>query len=202
MRTAAFRQPVAGVATVLKAIEILLNEHRAVIGAVDRLERLAGDIQAGRTVAMDDLLDILDFCERFVDGCHVAKEERVLFPILAEHGLGRGISVVSALVSQHHTGRAHVRHMRRAADAMAANPSAALDLAASAHAYVELVREHLRIEDTYFYSLAQEHLSHDEDATLLVAFKAIDARGSEGSRERLEAQQARFAGNAPSKSDR
>jgi hemerythrin-like domain-containing protein len=186
-------QPLAEVATTMRAIEILLNEHRAVLGAVARLEQLARALQSGRPVAVDDLRDVIDFCERFVDGSHVAKEERVLFPILAERGLGRDISVVSALVSQHHTGRAHVRHMRRAADAMAANPRVALDLAASALAYVELVREHLRIEDTYFYSLAQGCLSFDEDATLLGAFEAIDGRLAKDAREKLASRQARFA---------
>ena len=63
--------------------------------------------------------------------------------------------------------------------------SAALALAEDARGYTELIREHIRIEDEYFYKLADEVLTHAEQAAIVAQFGGgVGARPASAERER------------------
>jgi len=70
------------------------------------------------------------------------------------------------------------------------DPLARHDFVVWARDYVGLVREHIRIEDQYFYSLAAETLQPADDATLKARFERIE-RVSQGSGETERCQSLR-----------
>ena len=161
----------------MRFLNVLMDEHRGFSTMLDVLDAVAGRLERGEPVPMPMLVDVLDFFERFTDRHH-DKEEETLFPLLAKHGIGPDQTVVSVLVSQHEAGRVYGTKMRKELKRIQQrDPSAASALAADARAYTELIREHIRIEDEYFYKLADQVLTEAEHASIVEQFS-----GSPGNR--------------------
>jgi hemerythrin-like domain-containing protein len=124
----------------------------------------------GADVPLPMLTDVLDFFENFTDRHH-DKEEAMLFPVLAQHGIGPDQTVVSALLSQHEAGRMYGAKMRAELSRLRdGDRNAARALAEDARGYTELIREHIRIEEEYFYKLADEVLTRAEQAMIVSQF--------------------------------
>jgi hemerythrin-like domain-containing protein len=86
--------------------------------------------------------------------------------------------VVSALMFQHEAGRVYGSKMRSELTRLQQGDAAAGSaLAADARGYTELIREHIRIEDDYFYKLADQVLTEAEHAAIVEQFS-----GSAGNR--------------------
>jgi hemerythrin-like domain-containing protein len=80
-------------------------------------------------------------------------------------------SVVSALMFQHEAGRAYGKKMRgQLGRLQQGDPAAGAALAADARGYTELIREHIRIEDEYFYKLADQVLTEAEQVAIVEKF--------------------------------
>jgi hemerythrin-like domain-containing protein len=159
----------------MKAVESLIREHQDVETIVQILEAVARRVDGGGTVAAAFLADLLEVCEHAVERAHVAKEECVLFPVLATRGLDQKMTVIAALTSQHEAVRAFLGEMRTAANAIADGDTAAWRaFLLAARDYVRLVREHLRIENEYFYSLVDRTLDPADDEALLAGFERIE----------------------------
>ena len=129
---------------------------------------------------------LIDFFEFFTDGHHV-REEHWLFPLLAEHGIGKDQSVVAALLAQHEAGRAYTTKMREdLGRLLQGDTSARESFATHASGYVELIREHIRIENSYFYGVAEGTLTEAEKHSISEAF------GRENSSRLSDAERARY----------
>jgi hemerythrin-like domain-containing protein len=169
----------------MRFLDILMEEHRGFSQMLDVLDAVAGRLSRGADVPLPMLTDVLDFFENFTDRHH-DKEEEMLFPLLAQHGIGPDQTVVSALISQHEAGRMYGAKMRAELKRLReGDRSAARALAEDARGYTELIREHIRIEDEYFYKLADEVLTHAEQATIVAQFGGgVGARPASTERER------------------
>jgi hemerythrin-like domain-containing protein len=154
----------------MRFLNVLVDEHRGFSAMLDVLDAIAGRLERGKDVPMPMLVDVLDFFESFTDRHH-NKEEAMLFPLLAKHGIGPDQTVVSVLMSQHEAGRAYGAKMRSQLKRMQmGDPAAGTALAADARGYTELIREHIRIEDEYFYNLADQVLTEAEHAAIVEQF--------------------------------
>jgi hemerythrin-like domain-containing protein len=159
----------------MKAIDVLARDHERIQVVLALVEQGMRELAASGPVNVDAWFDLLQLCEAWVDRAHVLKEEEGLFPLLRSRGLGPEITVVAALMSQHQTSQAFLRQWRRAVQRLAAgDASARQDVIVWARDYVELLREHMRIEDHYFYELADGTLTATDDAALLEKFERID----------------------------
>jgi hemerythrin-like domain-containing protein len=169
----------------MRFLDILMDEHRGFSQMLDVLDAIAGRLSRGAAVPLPMLIDVLDFFENFTDRHH-DKEEEMLFPLLAQHGIGPDQTVVSALMSQHEAGRMYGAKMRAELKRLQdGDPIAARALAEDARGYTELIREHIRIEDQYFYKLADEVLTYAEQAKIVVQFGGgVGARPASPDRER------------------
>jgi hemerythrin-like domain-containing protein len=166
--------------------DVLMDDHRGFQVMLGVLEACARRLQDGGEVPTSMLADVVDFFELFADRHH-RTEETVLFPIVARHGLGTDKSVVNALLTQHDAGRAYTRKMR--ADIVSIEhgfKTGATEFAHHARAYAELIAEHIRIEDAYFYGLADQLLTSAERAAVPAAFAAAHGSRSMTDRERYE----------------
>jgi len=154
----------------MRFLEVLMEEHRGFKSMLGVLDSIAERLDRGAAVPLPMLTDVLDFFETFTDRHH-DREEETLFPLLAKHGMGSDQTVVRALMSQHEAGRAYGGKMRAALTRLqAGDPGAAADLAANATGYTELIREHIRIEDEYFYKLADQLLTLAEQESVVARF--------------------------------
>jgi hemerythrin-like domain-containing protein len=169
----------------MRFLNVLMDEHRGFSAMLDVLDAAAGRLERGADVPMPMLADVLDFFETFT-ARHHDKEEEMLFPLLARHGIGPDLTVVSALMSQHEAGRMYGRKMRVALTRLQqGDAAAAAPLAADARAYTELIREHIRIEDEYFYKLADQVLTEAEHAIIVARFSGGEQnRAADPERER------------------
>jgi hemerythrin-like domain-containing protein len=95
----------------MRFLDVLMDEHRGFKTMLDVLDAAATRVERGEHVPADMLVGLIDFFDNFTDRHH-DKEEEVLFPLVARHGLGPEQTVVGALLSQHDTGRIYVRRMR------------------------------------------------------------------------------------------
>jgi hemerythrin-like domain-containing protein len=163
----------------MKAIDRLRQEHRRIEQILTALECAASQIDAGGPVPpfIDDLLG---FLQEFADIGHHAKEEAFLFPAMIRRGVGPD-GMVNAMAHQHNMGRVHVRDMRKSLDQLRhRDASARAAFAGSAHAYVELLRVHIQIEDDELYPLAERLFSASEDSELVGHFAVVDGSPEAG----------------------
>ena len=163
----------------MRFMDILLEDHRRFSAMLGVLDILAARLPEGGGARLDAWRDVLEFFDRYAVQHH-DQEETMLFPLLARHGIGSDQTAVHALLSQHEAGRVYGARLRDEFDRFAAgDPGAAEALAATVEGFIELVREHLRIEDEYFYALADRVLTEAEHDSVAGAFKRLhrDARG-------------------------
>jgi hemerythrin-like domain-containing protein len=164
-------------------VDVLIEEHRGFKLMLSVLEAMALRLEQRREVAPRMVADVLDFFEKFSDRHH-AREERALFPVLALHGMNRDQTVVHALLVQHDAGRVYYGKLRSdQARMLAGEPAAADGFVSHALAYCELIREHIRIEDEYFYALADQLLTEAEQQDVVAEF-STPAPGSAAAAEK------------------
>ena len=84
--------------------EVLREEHELVLMVVAAMEREVASIERDDHVNADRVANMVDFTRNFTDGCHHAKEERVLFPLLEQRDAAAG-GPVSVMLSEHDAGR-------------------------------------------------------------------------------------------------
>lgn len=160
----------------MKAIDILMQEHRVIERVLDSLELAAERLGRGEPVRPGFFVDAADFASRFADGCHHQKEEGVLFPAMAEHGVpSAGGGPIAAMLDDHDAGRGYVRQLRDAARLLeAGNASAARPVISAAKGYVALLREHIAKEDEVFFPMAAEMIPASDHAELTARFDHIE----------------------------
>ena len=151
-------------------VDVLIEEHRGFKLMLSVLEAMAARLGRGGEVPPRMIADVLDFFETFSDRHH-AREERALFPVLERHGVGQDQTVVHALLAQHDAGRAYCRKLRGDQSRLLAGDAAASgDFVSHSLGYCELIREHIRIEDEYFYKLADQLLTQAEQQDVVTEF--------------------------------
>ena len=84
--------------------EILREEHELVLMVVEAMEREVASIEHTDHVNADRVANMVDFTRNFTDGCHHAKEEKILFPLLEQRDPAAG-GPVSVMLSEHDVGR-------------------------------------------------------------------------------------------------
>lgn len=157
----------------MTAIEYLGAEHRRIEEVLVALEAVAIEIETlGTAPAIAS--DLLDCLQQYADVGHHAKEETLLFPALERHGVGPE-GLVDAISHQHEIGRIHIRDMRRWLELVRLGEvHARRAFSASAHAYLELLRVHIQIEDENLYPMAAQVLTAEEDKLLLRDLQRAD----------------------------
>lgn len=178
----------------MKAVDLMMEEHRLIERMLRVLEDSAGILERGGTVPPGMLAGMLEFIQVYADAGHHAKEEEIFFPALAVYGLTPETSTIGAFQTQHQSGRLLVREMLGALPAVNRGEKAACQaFAAGALEYVALLREHIRLEDRHFAEYAEEYLSPEEDAALRARMDAVDRdRASDAGTDRFHRMVAEY----------
>ena len=160
----------------MRSLEILTTEHTTIRLLVDALDVSSARLRAGADSAAL-IGDILAALVRFVERVHMVKEEEVVFPYLHDRGLTRSTAVVCALAEQHEAITVYGRRLGAACErATRGDASAREELCVTVEAFVGLLREHMRIEEQYFYQLADQMVEPDDHDRLSARFREIDRR--------------------------
>jgi hemerythrin-like domain-containing protein len=151
----------------------LKHEHTLVLMVVEAMEREVAFIETTGRVHADRVEQMVDFSRNFTDGCHHAKEERLLFPILEERDRGAA-GQVSVLLSEHDAGREAVRTIADNLPRAGMDAEARAAVAESLKLYAFLLRLHINKEDTVLFPLADELLSDQEAELLAEDFERVE----------------------------
>jgi hemerythrin-like domain-containing protein len=159
-------------------MDMLKNEHRVIERVLDALERnLSNPVDAAF------YRQAIDFLRNFADGCHHAKEENELFPVLESAGIPREMGPIGCMLNEHEIGRALIRKIEASIDAAAAGDAQALaSLRQAATNYIQLLRNHISKEDNVLFVMADRALGPEEQELLRSAFHRADQANACSSR--------------------
>lgn len=163
----------------MKAVDVLMSEHRVIEQVLNCLEVIAHRAEAGQLEA-EAARQALDFFRSFADRCHHGKEEGHLFPLLEARGLQREGGPTGVMLHEHQLGRVLLARMARAIDA-----GEAAALVGPARSYVQLLRDHIWKEDQRLFRMAGQLLNEEDDRGLMRAFESTERHDmGEGTHER------------------
>ena len=155
-------------------MQVLKDEHRVIEKVLDAMER-----QLDRPVERDFFEKAIDFLRHFADGCHHAKEEDHLFPVLESAGIQREGGPVGCMLHEHEQGRALIGMIAGNLDAAARGEAGACqNLRRAGAAYIALLRQHIFKEDNVLFAMADQALGPQEQQLMRDAFFRAD--GSNG----------------------
>jgi hemerythrin-like domain-containing protein len=159
----------------MKPTEVLITEHNAVLLALKILEKAVDRLAAGAADALEHIDQLIDFFRGFVDKCHHAKEEEVLFPELQKRGLPREGGPIGVMLAEHDAGRRLVRKMSEGLEHLrGGNGDAVRTLQEDSNEYRDLLRGHIDKENNVLFPMADRLLSDDDGASIIERFEAIE----------------------------
>jgi hemerythrin-like domain-containing protein len=156
------------------ATELLSDEHRVIERVLNVLEKLT---QNSGQASLQTWKKALDFVRGFADQCHHLKEEKLLFPLMEEHGIPNEGGPIGMMLMEHEEGRSYVRSMLAAVGMLEAKNAAGSEaLVEGARAYIRLLREHIQKEDDILFRMADEVIPAARQKELLRSFEEHEAQ--------------------------
>ena len=157
-----------------RASDVLRSEHRGIERMLRVLEVAADRVEGGQSVPGAVFTRVVEFIRGFADGCHHAKEERTLFPLLEERGIPRQ-GPIGVMLREHEEGRRYVRAMAAAIEGYErGDPAARRALVENARGYTTLLRLHIMKEDNVLFPMSDRALSEEEQRGLVERFEEIE----------------------------
>jgi len=130
------------------------------------------DLEEGEAI---DLEALIEFFEIYVDRCHHGKEEQFLFPALSRARSAEIDSLISSLMDDHRQARMDMEQMKSAAGALHSRTGAGRKaFSEGAGRFVELVRKHIRKENSALLPLIEESLSETDRLQLAEQFHELE----------------------------
>jgi hemerythrin-like domain-containing protein len=159
----------------METTQELMQEHAAVLVALEILDKVATAVAQKNEKAPEHLGQLLDFFKGFVDRCHHGKEEDVLFPELVRRGLPREGGPIAVMLSEHEVGRSHVRAMADGLGRLRGGEAAAAAVIRDhADAYRDMLQAHIHKENNILFPMADRILPADVDRSLKEQFDVIE----------------------------
>jgi hemerythrin-like domain-containing protein len=158
------------------AVDVLMAEHRQIERVLQALSDIVRYSQSTRRAPnASTIRKIVEFAEKFADGRHHEKEEKVLFSEMHAQGYSMSSGPLACMMKQHESGRALVAVLRRWTEANPAFREQHVDIAIQAGSgYVELLSSHISVEDSMLFPAALAYLSGSSLAKIEAAYKAAD----------------------------
>lgn len=143
--------------------DTLREEHGTMMKMLVVLQKFSAKFMDLEDREARELEALIEFFEIYVDRIHHGKEEQHLFPALSLARISNIDSLVRSLIDDHSQAREHMKQLRSHAAAMR-SPSAGdcNGFSEAAQRYVELVRKHIRKENSELLPLIEDRLSEVE----------------------------------------
>ena len=91
--------------------EELTAEHEGILQMLKILKAICENIPSKDSIPKNEIQQVLEFLKVFVDRCHHAKEEEILFPALEAAGILRDGGPIGVLLQEHQIGSDLVKRM-------------------------------------------------------------------------------------------
>jgi len=153
------------------ASQKLTHEHKAILVALDVVERMCKHAQMDKEVDADDILNILDFFNVFVNDCHHHKEEHYLFPALEEVGVKKQDGLIGVILDEHQKEREFIRQMQESVKDSLLSKQAFVDAALG---YAALLRNHIAKEHSVLFQIGDIKFTESTQRRLLLEFESVE----------------------------
>ncbi|MGO9019548.1 MAG: hemerythrin domain-containing protein [Syntrophobacteraceae bacterium] len=155
--------------------ESLREEHGATMKMLAAFERFIAKVLDLNESETKDLEALIEFFEIYVDRYHHGKEEQVLFPALSRTRTTRIDSLINALMEDHREARTSMEQIKSNAVSLHSCPEADRYIfREQADRYVNLVRKHIRKENSELLPLIEERLSATERLQMAGQFHDVE----------------------------
>ncbi len=153
----------------------LRSEHVGVGRMLGIMDAMARRAKEGEKPDLGDLAQVIEFLRVFVDRCHHAKEEDLLFPAMRAADLVSAEPTIEILLDDHVQGRATVARIAAATQAIGeGSESAVQELADSFSDYTRLLHAHIRREENDCFNVADRELSSFAQQELAEGYDRIE----------------------------
>jgi hemerythrin-like domain-containing protein len=124
------------------------SDHVAMSIILDSMEKRAHEILKTGTVDYFRIGQILDFLHNYTDHLHYAKEERILFPAVMDATKPWISKTINNLIHEHALARDYIKEIDKHLHAcLTGNNDALRELGSVMLKYVELEKNHIKVED-------------------------------------------------------
>ena len=156
------------------ATKNLEDDHVYVLKLIDIMEAMTRSSEP----VISDLEEAVEIIKSFADGLHHAKEESLLFPLMAERGFSIQQGPVAMMLHEHTLGRNFVKEMTENIDLFKNGDLSALALVyQNMLGYGELLRNHIAKENNVLFRMANNALSQNDQQTLIEKFQEVENSG-------------------------
>jgi len=159
----------------MNPIDLLREEHRAVLTVSDALSAMCDMLSAGTNVDPEHFERAISFIKTYADKSHHFKEEEVLFPLMEKAGVAKDKMLADSITTEHDLGRGYVRGMTEALVSYSmGDMDAAHPICENVRRYVRLIKSHIAKEEEIIFPLAESELSAEHKERLAREFERIN----------------------------
>jgi hemerythrin-like domain-containing protein len=157
-------------------VDILVNEHKLILQAVDSVNRESEKIQTTKTLNPNFITIAVDFFRTYADRFHHGKEEGILFRELTQKKLsGADHKLMNELMQEHAVARRTVTALEDAKEKyISGNNEALTDILELLAALVKLYPAHIEKEDKQFFYPSMRYFSEAEKQKMMDKFFAFN----------------------------
>jgi hemerythrin-like domain-containing protein len=152
----------------MKCIELFVQEHKTILRALDVLQHMALRIEHDQPVEAEDVETLLRFLRAFADDHHQAKEESALFPELMKTSAANE-RPLHHLIFEHDQERSLVEGLE---DSLRTKKG--MDFVLFANRLVDLIRTHIKKEDSILFEIAERVLTAEQDERVTAQIKKFE----------------------------
>src|SRR5262245_9796372 len=149
----------------MKCTDLLIQDHKTILRALDVLQHMAIRVQQGDDIEREDVETILRFLRVFADDHHQVKEESALFPELRRTRCTQE-PALRHMLFEHDQERSLVEALE---DALRTKKDT--EFVYFADRFVALIRNHIRKEDTILFEIVDRQLSPEQDEKVVSELK-------------------------------
>lgn len=160
----------------MKATDMLVEEHRIIKKVLQCLDKIVAETEKIGRLNLKAAETAVGFFRDFADGCHHAKEEDLLFPVMEANGFPREGGPTGVMLMEHESGRNFIRAMNESmAKASQGDQGAINQFCENARDYHALLTDHIHKEDHCLFTMADNALSGETKESLLGDFRKIES---------------------------
>jgi hemerythrin-like domain-containing protein len=154
------------------ATQNLENDHVQILKLIDVMNEMVKLPDANT----EHLEEVVELIKKFADGLHHAKEENLLFPLMAERGFSMQHGPVAVMLMDHEEGRRFVRGISENIQFYKDGQLSALyQVYANMMGYADLLTSHIGKENNILFRMADNVFSSEDNQSLIDEFSGIDA---------------------------
>jgi hemerythrin-like domain-containing protein len=153
------------------ATKNLEKDHENIL----RLIAVMENVQLNTEPDVNHLETIIDLIRNYADGFHHAKEEELLFPLMAQRGFSTENGPVAVMLHEHTTGREYVKNASQSINKYKAGDKASLpEIYRNMRGYTDLLRNHIAKENNVLFRMADRVLTEQDQQQLLKQFDKVE----------------------------